>query len=190
MNPVAPALEIPRERRVEHLVVVVDAEDRHVVGVGHDTEVLGVNVAGGQHGRHPGILAGHVPVEQQRRAAEEREPRTGQLVELPERLLVVPGDAQLVILADRLADMHAPIVAPQRPRQGHHLAGGARLRQQRECLHPRCGSRAAVVVGGLVARRHPAAGVGVIGVVHVSSNVLLGGLGGRCRVPATFSAES
>ena len=130
------SLEVPRERGVEGLVEVVGAEDRHVVVAGHHPEVLRMHVPEGQHGRHPRVLAGHVAVEEQTRAAEEREQRAGELVELGLGLGVVVGDADLVVLADGLAHVHAPVVAGQHARQEHHLAAGACLGELAERLEP------------------------------------------------------
>ena len=95
------ALEVPGERGVERLVEVVDPEERDVVGARHHPEVLGVDVAEAQHGRHPRVLAGHVAVEEQRGAPEEGVHRAGELVELRPRALGPVVDPGPVVLADR-----------------------------------------------------------------------------------------
>ncbi len=133
------ALEVPGERRVVGLVEVVDAEDRDVVGVRHHAEVLGVDVAEREDRGHPGVLSGHVAVEEQRGPAEEREARARELVELHLGVLALPGDPGLVVLAQGLPYVQAAIVAAQAPGQHHELAGGGGLGEATELVDSRGG---------------------------------------------------
>lgn len=122
-------LEIPRERRVDRIVEIVHAKDRHVISIGHYAEILGMHIAQRQDRRHPGIFAQHVAVKKQRSAAEELEERGRELVELLLRSESLLVDPNRMVLEDGLAHMMAPILPGDVLRAHRDRRGDIGLRQ-------------------------------------------------------------
>lgn len=123
------ALQVPGERTVADFVEIVDRKDRHVVAVRHDAEIVGVHVAEQQHGRHPGVGAGHVAIEQQGAPTKKRVDRAVQFLEFRAGALGMPVDALRMVLEDAGADVLAAGLAGEDGRQHHGSFGLELIRQ-------------------------------------------------------------